>query len=260
MAYEHILYNLDEGALTITLNRPEVLNAFNTKMGLELLDALKKAERDAAVRAVVLTGAGRGFSSGEDLKAREAEGTVGFGTVLRDRYIPIVLKIRNMEKPVLGSINGVAAGAGCSLALACDMRIASDKASFVEAFVRVGLVPDAGSSFFLPQLVGMAKAFEMAFLGDIVQAQEAYRIGLINTLVPHDELETATRALALRLANSPTRAIGLAKRTINRALSMDLGQLLEYEAHAQETAGKTEDHKEGMAAFLEKRPAHFTGK
>ena len=260
MSYENILYNLEDGALTITLNRPETLNAFNSKMGLELLDALKKAERDPAVRAVVITGAGRGFSSGEDLKAREAEGTTGFGTVLRDRYIPIVLKIRNMEKPVLGSINGVAAGAGCSLALACDMRIASDKASFVEAFVRVGLVPDAGSSYFLPRLVGIGKAFEMAFLGDVVKADEALRIGLVNSVVPHDELETATRDLAMRLAKSPTRAIGLAKRTINRALTMDLEQLLEYEAHAQETAGKTEDHLEGMAAFLEKRAANFSGK
>lgn len=260
MTYENILYNLEDGALTITLNRPEVLNAFNSKMGLELLDALKKAERDSAVRAVVLTGAGRGFSSGEDLKAREAEGATGLGAVLRERYIPIVLKIRNMEKPVLGSINGVAAGAGCSLALACDMRIASEKASFVEAFVRVGLVPDAGSSYFLPQLVGLGKAFELAFLGDVVQAEEALRIGLVNRVVPHEELESATRELAMRLAKSPTKAIGLAKRTINRALTMDLEQLLEYEAHAQEIAGKTEDHVEGMAAFLEKRPANFSGK
>src|SRR5690349_18384568 len=139
MDYETILYTVDEGALTITLNRPEVLNAFNSTMGSELLDALKKAERDASVRAIVITGAGRAFSSGEDLKARQAEGITEFGSTLRDRYNPIVLKLRTIEKPILASVNGVAAGAGCSLALACDLRLASDKASFLEAFVRVGL-------------------------------------------------------------------------------------------------------------------------
>src|SRR5437762_1272431 len=260
MDYETILYDLTEGVLTITLNRPEVLNAFNGKMGSELLDALKKAERDLAVRCVVLTGAGRAFSSGEDLKARQAEGITGFGATLRDRYNPIVLKMRNMEKPVIGAINGVAAGAGCSLALACDLRIASDKASFMEVFVRVGLVPDSGSSFFLPRLVGLGKALEMAFTGDPVNADEAFRIGLVNRVVPAEELESATRELALRLAKGPTKAIGLAKRAMNRALSMDLVEILEYEVHAQETAGGTEDHKEGLAAFLEKRTPDYQGK
>ncbi|MFL5733306.1 MAG: enoyl-CoA hydratase/isomerase family protein [Chloroflexia bacterium] len=259
MDYETILYVLDEGVLTITLNRPDVLNAFNRQMTTEIQDALKKAERDPAVRCLVFTGAGRAFSSGEDLKARQAEGTTGFGSTLRDRYNPIVLKMRNLEKPIIGSINGVAAGAGCSTALACDLRIVSDKASFIEVFVRIGLVPDSGSSFFLPRLVGLGKALEIAFTGDSVGAEEALRIGLVNTVVPAEELEAATRELALRLAKGPTRAIGLAKRTINRALSMDLEQILEYEVFAQETAGSTEDHKEGMAAFLEKRTPNYTG-
>jgi 2-(1,2-epoxy-1,2-dihydrophenyl)acetyl-CoA isomerase len=259
MDYETILYILEDGVLTVTLNRPDVLNAFNSKMGAELLDALKKAERDTAVRCIVLTGAGRAFSSGEDLKARQAEGITDFGSTLRDRYNPIILKMRNVEKPVLGSINGVAAGAGCSIALACDLRIASEKASFIEAFVRVGLVPDSGSSFFLPRLVGLGRALEIAFLGDAVSAEEALRLGLVNKAVPAEELESTTRELASRLAKSPTKAIGLAKRAMNRALTMDLEQLLDYEVYAQEIAGGTEDHREGIAAFLEKRQANFTG-
>lgn len=258
--YETILYEVSEGVLTLTLNRPDVLNAFNRKMTDEIQDALKKAERDAAVRCIVLAGAGRAFSSGEDLKARSGGEGGGFGSTLRERYNPIVLKMRNIEKPVLGSINGVAAGAGCSIALACDMRIASDKASFIEVFVRVGLVPDSGSSFFLPRLVGMSKALEMAFLGDAVPAEEALRIGLVNRVVPHDELESATRELALRLAQSPTKAIGLAKRAMNRALTMDLEGVLDYEVYCQEAAGASDDHREGMAAFIEKRHAQFTGK
>jgi len=260
MAYETILYTQDEGVLTITLNRPDTLNAFNGLMGAELIDALKKAERDPAARCIVLTGAGRAFSSGEDLKARQAEGITEFGSTLRNRYNPIVLSIRNMDKPVLGSINGVAAGAGCSLALACDLRIASEKARFIEVFVRVGLVPDSGSSFFLPRLVGLGKALEMAFLGDEVGAEEALRLGLVNKVVPPAELESATRELALRLAKGPTKAIGLAKRAMNRALSMDLEELLEYETHGQEIAGASAYYKEGVAAFTGKRQANFTGR
>jgi 2-(1,2-epoxy-1,2-dihydrophenyl)acetyl-CoA isomerase len=258
--YETILYTLDEGVLTITLNRPDVLNAFNRQMTTEIQDALKKAERDPTVRCIVFTGAGRAFSSGEDLKARAADGASDFGSTLRQRYNPIILKMRNMDKPVLGAINGVAAGAGCSLALACDLRIASEKARFIEVFVRVGLVPDSGSSFFLPRLVGLGKAMEMAFLGDEVAADEALRLGLVNRVVPPEELESATRELALRLAKGPTKAIGLAKRAMNRALSSDLEELLEYEVYAQEIAGATADHKEGLAAFSEKRPPEYIGK
>jgi 2-(1,2-epoxy-1,2-dihydrophenyl)acetyl-CoA isomerase len=260
MNYETILYDIDEAVLTITLNRPDVLNAFNRTMTDEIQDALKKAERDANVRCIVFTGAGRAFSSGEDLKARQGGEGGSFGSTLRERYNPIVLKMRTIEKPVLGAINGVAAGAGCSIALACDLRIASDKASFIEVFVRVGLVPDSGSSLFLPRLVGMGKALEMAFLGDAVGADEAHRIGLVNRVVPHDELGGAARELALRLAQGPTRAIGLAKRAMNRALTMDLDQVLDYEVYCQEIAGATEDHQVGMAAFAEKRPARFMGR
>ena len=260
MDYETILCNIDQGVLTITLNRPDVLNAFNRKMTDELQDAFKKVERDPAVRCIVLTGAGRAFSSGEDLKSRAAEGDSDFGSTLRQRYNPLVSKMRNIEKPVLGSINGVAAGAGCSIALACDLRIASEKARFMEVFVRVGLVPDSGSSFLLPRLVGLGRALEMAFLGDEMGADEALRAGLVNRVVPAEELESATRELALRLAKSPTKAIGLAKRAINRALTMDLDQALDYEVYGQETAGASDDHREGIAAFLEKRAPNFTGR
>src|SRR5687768_16195674 len=259
MAYEAILSELDQGVLTITLNRPDVLNAINKRMTDELLDAFKTAERESAVRCIVLTGAGRAFSSGEDLKARQAEGNSDFGSTLKQRYNPIILKMRNIEKPVIGSLNGVAAGAGCSLALACDLRVASEKARLIEVFVRVGLVPDSGSSFLLPRLVGLGKALEMAFLGDEVDADEALSIGMVNKVVPSEELEGATRELALRLAKGPTKAIGLAKRAINRALTMDLDQVLEYEVFAQESAGASADHREGIAAFVEKRPANFTG-
>jgi 2-(1,2-epoxy-1,2-dihydrophenyl)acetyl-CoA isomerase len=259
--YETIRYTLDEGVLDLRLNRPEVLNAFNRQMTTDIQDALKKAEREAAVRCIVFSGEGRAFSSGEDLKARQAEGGGGgFGATLRDRYNPIIRKIRNIDKPVLASVNGVAAGAGCSLALACDMRIAADNARFIEVFVRVGLVPDSGSSFFLPRLVGLGKALEMAFLGEEVGAEDALRLGLVNRVVPAAELEAQTRELALRLAKGPTRAIGLAKRAINRGLSMDLDQLLDYEVYAQEIAGGSEDHREGLKAFAEKRQPDFQGR
>jgi 2-(1,2-epoxy-1,2-dihydrophenyl)acetyl-CoA isomerase len=262
MDYETILYSVDEGVLTITLNRPDVLNAFNRKMTTEIQDALKQAERDANARCIVFTGAGRAFSSGEDLKARQAEGegSGSFNSTLRERYNPIVLKMRNMEKPIIGSINGVAAGAGLSIALACDLRIASEKASFIEVFVRVGLIPDSGASFLLPRLVGLGKALEMAFLGDSIDAQEAYRIGLVNRVVAPGELESTTKELAQRLAKGPTRAIGLAKRNMNRALEIGLTDTLEYEVHAQEAAGASADYKEGLAAFIEKRTPNYIGK
>jgi 2-(1,2-epoxy-1,2-dihydrophenyl)acetyl-CoA isomerase len=258
MPYETIIYDVADGIGTITLNRPDVLNAFNKQMTDELQDALKAAERDRAVRVLVLTGAGRAFSSGEDLKAR-AGGTATFGDTLRTRYNPIISRMRNMEKPILGAINGTAAGAGMSVALACDMRIASDKAKFIEVFVRVGLVPDSGSSFFLPWLVGIGKALELCLLGDECPAEEALRIGLVNRVVPADQLETATREWASRLAQGPTKAYGLIKRQLNRALHADLEQMLDYEVYGQETAGRTADHAEALAAFVEKRPAVFKG-
>jgi 2-(1,2-epoxy-1,2-dihydrophenyl)acetyl-CoA isomerase len=253
----------DGGVRTITLNRPDVLNAFNTVMLEELNKAMRDAERDKAVRCVVITGAGRGFSAGQDLadvadRYKSAQ-PLELGAHIRKHYNPLIAKIRAMEKPVIAAVNGVAAGAGCSLALACDLRIAGQSASFIEAFVNVGLVPDSGSTFFLPRLIGVARAMEMAMTGRRVKAEEALQIGLVNRVVADAELAGEAAQFGQQLAGLPPRAIGLTKRAINAAWSADLEQQLDYEAMLQTTAGQTQDHREGVAAFLEKRPPNFTG-
>lgn len=248
---------------TITLNRPDVLNAFNDQLTTELGDALKAAEKDPKTRVIIITGAGRAFSSGQDLGDLKAKYVPGYvphlGDDLRRRYNPIIKRIREMEKPVIAALNGVAAGAGCSLALACDMRIASDQAAFIEVFVNVGLIPDSGSTFTLPRLVGLGKAMELCMTGQKVDAAEALRLGLVNQVVPAAELEAVTRKLALRIASLPSRAIALTKRLINQSIGNDLDAQLEAEAFDQETAGKTADHHEGVVAFLEKRKPNFQG-
>jgi 2-(1,2-epoxy-1,2-dihydrophenyl)acetyl-CoA isomerase len=257
----------EAGVCTITLNRPEVLNAFNDAMTSELSEALRQAERDPGVRAIIITGApgprGGAFSSGQDLGDLKAKYVPGYvphlGDDLRRRYNPIVKRIREMEKPVIAAVNGVAAGAGCSLALACDLRIASDQASFIEVFIHVGLVPDSGSTFMLPRLVGLGRAMELCCTGQKVDAAEALRLGLVNQVVPADELLPGARKLAAKLAALPGRAIGLTKRLLNQSLQNDLEQQLEAEAFAQETAGRTQDHHEGVMAFLEKRKPAFKG-
>jgi 2-(1,2-epoxy-1,2-dihydrophenyl)acetyl-CoA isomerase len=254
-----ILREATDGVLTLTLNRPDALNSFNVEMKEALLAALKDAARDKAVRVVLLTGAGRAFSAGQDLKERQAPGVADLGTELRTRYNPIVLAMRRLEKPVIGAINGVAAGAGISVALACDIRIAAENASFIEVFARVGLVPDTGSSWFLPRLVGYAKAAEMSFTTDPVDAHTAERIGLVNRVVPADKLMEDATALAAKLAQGAPLAIGLAKRALNRSLEMGLEEALEYESQLQSIAGRSNDHVEGVAAFVEKRPPKFTG-
>lgn len=254
-----VLRELNEGVLTLTLNRPDALNSFNVEMKEALLGGLKDAAKDRSVRVVVLTGAGRAFSAGQDLKERTAPGVADLGTELRVRYNPIVLAMRRLEKPVIGAINGVAAGAGISVALACDIRIAADNATFIEVFARVGLVPDTGSSWFLPRLIGYAKAAEMSFTTDPVDAQTAERIGLVNKVVAADSLMAETTALANRLAQAAPLALGLAKRALNRAMESGLEDQLEYEAQLQSIAGRSKDHQEGVAAFVDKRPARFTG-
>jgi 2-(1,2-epoxy-1,2-dihydrophenyl)acetyl-CoA isomerase len=260
-SYQTLLYNISpDGTLTITLNRPETYNAFNEQMKKDLLDALKEAEKDQSVRCIVLRGAGeKAFCSGQDLK-EHAGSKRSLKESLERSYNPIVRMMRHMEKPIIGMINGVAAGAGCSIALACDMRVMSETARLTEVFIRIGLVPDTGSHWFLPRLVGMAKAFEYAVTGRDIPAEEAERVGLVNAIASADQLEKVTMELASKLASAPTRAIGLIKRTLNKALTSDLNSLLEYEAYVQQTASETEDHKEGVAAFLEKRPAKFKGR
>jgi 2-(1,2-epoxy-1,2-dihydrophenyl)acetyl-CoA isomerase len=262
-ATDTLLAERDGGVLILTMNRPDSLNAFNRDLLLALKHQFDAAASDDAVRCVVLTGAGRGFSSGADLTdLRDKYGQPeppSLGPYVRDLYIPLVLAIRRIEKPVIAAINGVAAGAGASVALACDLRIASENASIVEAFVRVGLIPDTAGTVILPLLVGIAKASELAFTGSRVGAEEALRLGLVNRVVPADQLVPETLAWARDLAALPTRAIGLTKRGFNRSLLPELEAILEHEAQLMEEAGRTRDHQEGVMAFLEKRKPEFIG-
>jgi 2-(1,2-epoxy-1,2-dihydrophenyl)acetyl-CoA isomerase len=253
----------ESNVLTITLDRPDTFNAFSDQLSTELLGALKGAERDKDVRVVVLTGAGKAFSSGQDLaelKERYVPGYVPeLSRDIRKRYNPIIKKVCGMEKPVIAAVNGVAAGAGCSLALAADLRVASEHAKFIEVFINVGLIPDSGSSYFLPRLVGHARAMELCCTGRPVDAEEALALGLVNTVVPADELAAATAKLAAKIAAMPARAVALTKRLLSSSMNRSLDEQLEAEAFAQETAGLTEDHMEGVVAFLEKRKPSFKG-
>lgn len=259
--YETLLYQLEEGVLTIALNRPEVMNAYNQKMGDELYDALKRAEDDAEVRVVVLTGTGRAFCSGQDLNDRQdVNMNTNLTNSVRERYNPLIIRMQTMRKPILASINGAAAGAGCSFALAADLRIASEKAKFTLAFCKIGLVPDSGASYFLPRLVGTGKAMELALTGDVIDGTEAARIGLVNKVVPAEELEAATKEFALRLAKGPTLSLGLTKRSIYQGAEHDLLTALETEAQYQGIAGRSEDFREGVTAFKEKRVPEFKGR
>lgn len=261
MAYQSIRYQTRDAVAIVTLNRPEALNSLTDDMKRELLDALKSAERDGAVRAIVLTGEGRGFCAGEALNEQLATlPEPPLDRTLRDFYHPVIERMRSMDKPIVAAVNGTCAGAGVSLALAADLRLASDKSSFIMAFVKIGLVPDAGGTFFLPRLVGMGKAAEMCMLGDKVDAAEAERIGLVNRVVPQDRLMEESLALAGKLAKLPTKAIGLMKRALNRSLRSPLEDQLSYEADLQAIAARTADFHEGVRAFLEKRPASFHGR
>jgi 2-(1,2-epoxy-1,2-dihydrophenyl)acetyl-CoA isomerase len=262
MSNQTVLYVVGNNICTITLNRPEVHNSLNEEMKKELNEALREAEKDSTVRCLVLRGAGeKAFCAGQDLKEHTGkEESRSLKESLEKSYNPMIRRMRSMEKPIVGMINGVAAGAGLSIALACDMRIAAEHARLIEVFIRIGLVPDSGSHWFLLRLVGMARAFEYAALGNDINASEAERVGLVNKVVPGPELERATMEIATRLASSPTKAIGLIKRTLNKAMTSTLDDLLDYEASIQEIASMTADHKEGVEAFLEKRRAKFVGK
>lgn len=265
--FEFLTYELldDEntGVLLLTLNRPDNLNSFNDELSFELQKALKDAEKDKAVRCIILTGAGRGFSAGQDLKARSIQAQNGgrphLGDSIRKRYAPIISKLRSMEKPVIAMVNGVAAGAGASLAFACDLRIAGESSKFLQAFVKVGLIPDSGACWLLPRLVGLGKAMELAMTGETIDAATAGELGLVNRVVSDATLMEETLALARQFAQGPTQALGLIKRAFNRALTTDLDTYLAYEADLQEIAGRSDDYTEGVAAFTEKRAAQFVG-
>ena len=260
MAYNSLLYDKSGCITTITLNRPDVFNAFNDEQSFELQDALKNARKDEETRVVVLTGAGKAFCSGQDLKAIAGAEKRSFIDSLNKRYNPIIREMRNMPKPIICRLNGVAAGAGCSLALASDFIVASENASLIEVFINVGLVLDSGSSFFLPRLVGSARAFEMSTMGSKISARQAYEWGMVNRCVPAEQLDAETATIAEYYANAPTKAIGLMKKMLNKSFSSNLETMLEYETYCQEIAGSSADNKEGVAAFNEKRKPLFTGK
>jgi len=260
MDYRFLSYAVKEGVATITLNRPDVYNALNDEITFELQGALKAVTRDDAVRVVVLTGAGKAFCSGQDLKAVSTHNDRSFQESLRTRYNPIIRAMRGMPKPIVCRLNGVAAGAGCSLALACDIIVAAENATLIEIFVNIGLVPDSGSSYFLPRLIGMAKAFELCSMGNKVKAEDALAIGLVNKVVPAANLDAAVTEYTDYFARASTRAIGLIKKMLNKSATASLDEMLEYEAYCQEIAGRTDDHKEGVKAFMEKRKPVFLGK
>ena len=247
----------DGAVLTITLNRPDVLNAFNAAMHQALGEALQEA-KDASVRAVVLTGAGRGFCVGQDLtEFRESPGDIG--DRLRSNYHPNVLAIRRLEKPVIAAVNGAAAGAGLSFACACDLRIAADSASFVPAFINIGLVPDSGGTYFIAHLLGYPRAFGWMTSGHRLTAAEAHAWGLVSEVVEADALAGRAAAVAAEYAARPTRGVGMTKRLFSQAFENTLEEQLEAEAELQTAATRTNDFKEGVAAFLEKRDPKFTG-
>lgn len=253
-----VLYEAADGVATLTMSRPEVYNALNARLHSDLMAALRTAERDAAVRAVILTGAGKAFCSGQDLREFPATGAADMiGERLRASYNPLVEKLRGIQKPVVAAVNGVAAGAGMSIALACDMRVAGEGSRFVNAFARIGLIPDCGMTYLLPRLVGQARAFELSALGGELDAATALQWGLVSRVVPDAELLPAARALAAQLAAGPALAISLIKRSLERSHGATLAEMLEYEAQAQQAAGAHPDFAEGVAAFREKRPASF---
>jgi 2-(1,2-epoxy-1,2-dihydrophenyl)acetyl-CoA isomerase len=260
MADSPVVSDLHDGVATLTLSQPARLNALSAGMVQSLQDALRSAERDSAVRAIVLTGAGNAFSSGADVTEFDfsSNGGPNVGDALRSRLNPLILRMRALEKPLLAAINGVAAGAGLSLALACDLRYAAESARLIVVFIRIGLVPDAGALFFLPRLLGPGKSLELAWLGDPLSAKDAYDLGLLNAVVPDTEVLARTQEVAARLAHGPATAIGLIKRAINQAHELPLERVLDLEASYQTIAARQPDFVEGVTAFREKRPAKFS--
>ena len=258
---ETLIVEPDGAVVTVTLNRPDKLNSFNEAMHRELRDALDRIAGDPAVRAVLLTGAGKGFCAGQDLgdRAMAAGQEIDLGATLEATYNPLVRRLRALEKPVVCAVNGVAAGAGANIALACDIVLAARSARFIQAFCKIGLVPDSGGTWFLPRLVGDARARALALLGEPLPAEQAEAWGLIWKTVDDDRLMDEARGVAQRLAAGPTKGLGLIKRALNASSANDLDRQLDLERDLQREAGRTADYREGVAAFLEKRPAVFRG-
>lgn len=256
--FETISYDIKEGVAWLTLNRPDKLNAFIAQMNREIKKAIQLASKDEAVRCVVITGEGRAFCSGQDLS--EVTEDMDHGQVLRDHYGPMIKQIRQCEKPIIAAINGVAAGAGFSLALACDFRLIAERASLVNAFIHVGLIPDSGNLYYLSQIVGTAKAAELAILGEKINADQAMEYGLATRLIDTDSWDEEVIKFANRIATMPTKAISIIKSLMKDAESLSFEDYLEKEAQGQRIAGLSEDHHEGVSAFMEKRKPQFKGK
>jgi 2-(1,2-epoxy-1,2-dihydrophenyl)acetyl-CoA isomerase len=260
MSSDSILLKIENNVAYITLNRPEVFNSFNREMALNLQSTLDDCEKDEQVRAIVLSGNGKAFCAGQDLKeVTDPEINPGFKKILEEHYNPIISRIRTIEKPIIAAVNGVAAGAGANIALACDVVIADEKASFIQAFSLIGLIPDSAGTFFLPRLIGFQKASALAMLGDKVSAEEAERIGMIYKYVPSEKFQEEIDNVAAKMANLPTMALGLIKRTFNKSLTNNLEDQLALESKNQITAAGSDDYAEGVAAFIEKRKPNFKG-
>ncbi|WP_370003368.1 enoyl-CoA hydratase-related protein [Winogradskyella sp.] len=245
----------------ITLNRPEVFNSFNREMALNLQQVFDDCDSNSEVRAIVLTGNGKAFCAGQDLKeVTSPELNPGFKKILEEHYNPIITRIRTIKKPIIGAINGVAAGAGANIALACDIVVAHEKVSFIQAFSLIGLIPDSAGTFFLPRLIGFQKASALAMLGDKVSADEAEKMGMIYKMLPLESFEEEVNKLALKLANMPTLALGKIKEAFNQSLTNNLEEQLALESKLQIEAAQTKDYEEGVSAFVEKRKPTFKGK
>ncbi len=263
MAYQFVQFHVAEGVAEIVLNRPSVLNSFNRTMGKEVQAALREAAGEPTVRAVLLTGAGRAFCAGQDLAEVVPENPEqewgDISDIVRETYNPVILGIRELEKPVVCAVNGVAAGAGANIALACDFVFVSEKASFIQAFANIGLIPDSGGTFFLPRLVGLARATAMTMLGEKIGARQALEWGMIYRVCAPETLLEEARQFAQELATRPTRGLGLTKCLLNQSLFNSLEEQLKLEAKAQGLAGRTHDYREGVLAFLQKREPRFKG-
>lgn len=256
----HIALNIDQGVATITLMRADKFNSFIREMALDMISTLRQVATDEAVRCIVITGSGKAFSAGQDLKEATDPNGTSLSMIIKEQYNPIITLIRSIDKPIIAAVNGVAAGAGANIALACDIVLATESASFIQAFSKIGLVPDSGGSFTLPRLIGLQRATALMMLGDKVSATEAQAMGMIYKVLPDDSFQNEVAAMAIKLAQMPTYGLGLTKKLLNASFDNSLQQQLALEDEMQTLASESEDYKEGTSAFLEKRAPVFKGK